>query len=150
MISPGGRHHQLIESLRAGLAEKRAVLDKTMADYQESARAVVARLQAREHEQAQGQGDQRAQQNREHHDAGDYEAVDSWMSDQWSGAPDGSPEPADTRPSPHEAVLDRIDRGELSWGDVLSGRAGDPEAAAVRSFLTDRAAEVRRLREARA
>jgi hypothetical protein len=139
----GGRHRQLVESLRAGLAEKRAVLDKTVADYQASARAVAARLQAFD-QQDETQQDQRARQNREHHDAGDYDAVDSWMSDQWRDAP----EPADTRPSPHDAVLDRIDRGELSWGDVLSGRAGDPEAAALRSFLSDRAAEVRRVREA--
>jgi hypothetical protein len=147
MISPGGRHHQLIDGLRAGMAAKRAVLDKTVAGYQESARAIVARPAAQD--QAQDtQEDQRARQNREHHDAGDYDAVDSWMSDQRRGAPD--PEPEDTRPSPHDAVLDRIDRGELSWGDVLSGRVDDPGAAAVRTFLADRAADVRLAREARA
>ncbi len=145
MISPGGRH-QLIENLRAGLAEKRAVLDKTLADYQASARAIVARSQAREQPQ-ETQEDQRARQNREHHDAGDYDAVDSWMSDQWSGAPDEQPA---SRPSPHDGVVDRIDSAELTWGDVLSGRANDPEAAAVRAFLTDRAADNRRSREARA
>jgi hypothetical protein len=151
MISSGGRHRQLIETLRAGLAEKRAVLDRTVADYQESARAVVARLQAQDQTQRdETQQDQRARQNREHHDAGDYDAVDSWMSNQWRDAPAGPPEPEDTRPSPHDAVLDRIDRGELTWGDVLSGRASDPQAAAVRSFLSDRAAEFRRVREARA
>lgn len=144
MISSGGPHQQRIEQLRARLAGKRAALDTTLAAYQESARAVVARLRAAEQEQE----DQGARQNREHHDAGDYDAVDSWMSDQWSGAPDERPE--DTRPSPHDAVLDRIDRGELSWGDVLSGRAGDPESAALRAMVDDRAAEVRRLREARA
>jgi hypothetical protein len=143
MISSGGSHRQRVESLRARLAGKRAALDKTLADYQESARAVVARLQAVDEDRE----DQRARQNREHHDAGDYDAVDSWMSDQWSGAPE---ERADTRPSPHDAVLDRIDRGELSWGDVLSGRADDPESAALRALVDDRAAEVRRLREARA
>lgn len=140
MISPGGRHHQLIEGLRAGLAEQRAVLDRTMAGYQEAARAAVARLRAGE---SKGE-DQLARQNREHHDAGDYDAVDSWMSDQWSGAPE------DTRPSQHDEVLDRIDRGELTWGDVVSGRASDPSAAALRAVLDERAAEVRGLREARA
>ena len=145
MISPGGRHQQLIDGLRAGSDGKRAVLDRTVADYQESARAIVARLR----EQAQEpEDDQRARQNREHHDAGDYDAVDSWLSDQWSGAPGTAP--ADTRQSPHDAVLDRIDRGELSWGDVLTGRVNDPEAAAVRTFLDDRAADVRRARTARA
>jgi hypothetical protein len=144
MISSGGSHQQRIEHLRARLAGKRAALDKTLAAYQESARAVVARLQAAEQERE----DQGARQNREHHDAGDYDAVDSWMSDQWSGPPEERPE--NTRPSPHDAVLDRIDRGELSWGDVLSGRAGDRESAALRALVDDRAAEVRRLREARA
>lgn len=148
MISSGGQHQQRIEHLRARLAGKRAALDKTLAAYQESARAVVARLRAAEQKQEHEQEDQGTRQNREHHDAGDYDAVDSWMSDQWSGAPEGRPE--DTRPSPHEAVLDRIDRGELSWGDVLSGRASDPESAALRALVDDRADEVRRLREARA
>ena len=144
MTSSGGPHRQRIEHLRARLAGKRAALDKTLAAYQESARSVVARLRVVEQEQE----DQGARQNREHHEAGDYDAVDSWMSDQWSGAPEGQPE--DTRPSPHDAVLDRIDRGELSWGDVLSGRVSDPESAALRALVDDRATEVRRLREARA
>lgn len=142
MISSGGSHRQRVEQLRARMAGTRAALDRTLAAYQESARAVVARLQVAEQEDE----DQRARQNREHHEAGDYEAVDSWMSDQWSGAP----APEEDRPSPHDAVLDRLDRGELSWGDVLSGRAGGPEAAALRALVDDRAAEVRRLREARA
>lgn len=152
MISSGGSHRQRIEHLRAGLAGKRATLDKTFAAYQETARAAVARLQAVEQEREQEQEDQRARQNREHHDAGDYDAVDSWMSDQWSGPPEKEPEEEfeGTRPSPHDAVLDRIDRGELSWGDVLSGRASDPESAALRALVDDRASEVRRLREARA
>ena len=144
MISSGGSHQQRVEQLRARMAGTRAALDRTLAGYQESARAVVARLQAVA--QPEEQEDQRARQNREHHDAGDYDAVDSWMSDQWSGAP----EPAAAPPSPHAAVVDRIDRGELSWGDVLSGRTSDPAAAALRALVDDRAAEVRRLREARA
>jgi len=141
MISSGGAHRQRVEQLRARMAGTRAALDRTLAGYQESARAVVARLRVPEE-----RADQGARQNREHHDAGDYDAVDSWMSDRWSGPP----EPADAVPSPHDAVLDRLDRGDLSWGDVLSGRANDPAAAALRAVADARAAEVRRLREARA
>lgn len=93
-------------------------MDRTVAEYGRWTRAVVARLSSAE----EPQPDQVPEEN---------DDVDTWMADPRGGPPS-------TPPSPHADVVDRIDRGELSWRD--------PEATAVRSFLAERVAEYRRAR----
>jgi hypothetical protein len=109
----------------------RAVLDRTLTEYRARTRAIAARLSA---------ADQPRHEPAHHEDEHDNDVVESWMAD-----PRG---PAEREESGAE-VVDRIGRGELSWDDVLSGRAGDQDSAALRAFLAERAAEIRAAREDR-
>lgn len=72
----------------------------------------------------------------------DNDLIGSWMAD-----PRGvSAEPSSGRAhdTAHDTVVGRLERGELTWGDLMGGRATDRDATVVREFLTDRITEVRR------
>lgn len=115
---------------QTGGSDWRAEVDRTVTEYRARTRAIAARLSA-----ASGQ----ARAHREEHDH-DNDVVESWMAD-----PRG---PAAREPSGTD-VVDRIGRRDLTWDDVLSGRADDRESASLRAFLAERATEIRAAREAR-
>jgi hypothetical protein len=117
---------------QTGGSDWRAVLDRMLTEYRTRTRAIAARLSA------SGQArHERAHREEQDHD---NDVVESWMAD-----PRG---PATREPSGTD-VVDRIGRGDLTWDDVLSGRAGDRESASLRAFLAERATEIRAAREAR-
>lgn len=115
----------------AGGPDWRAVLDRTLTEYRARTRAIAARLSS-----ADQARHERTQRHEEEHD---NDVVETWMAD-----PRGERARV-TGPD----VLDLLDRGDLSWDDVLSGRADDRESAALRAFMAERAAEIRAAREAR-
>lgn len=121
----------------AGGPDWRAVLDRTLTEYRARTRAIAARLSAAD--QARHERAHRQETEHDDHDDHDNDVVETWMAD-----PRGERAPV-TGPD----VLDRLDRGVLSWDDVLSGRADDRESASLRAFLAERAAEIRAAREAR-
>lgn len=127
-----------LDHIRAELATHRAAMDRTVAGYVAWTRERARTPAHQEDEPDQGHHD-------DHEESDDYDMVDSWMADPRGGA---TPRAA-TRSGPHDDVLARLDNGELTWDDVLSGRATDPDSVAVRTFLTDRIADYRRVREAR-
>lgn len=110
----------------------RAVLDRTLNEYRTRTRTIAARLSAADHARHE-------RAHRQEEPDHDNDVVETWMAD-----PRG-----ERREDSGPDVLDRLGRGELTWDDVLSGRADDRESASLRAFLAERAAEIRAAREAR-
>lgn len=108
--------------------------ERTLAEYQARTRVLAARLSTPD--VSAPAADDTAEQ--------DNDVVESWMADPRGG---GEPRHAERRsgaPNPAGAAADRIERGETTWDEVLSGRATDRDSVALRTFLQDRLADVRR------
>ncbi|GAB3428947.1 hypothetical protein [Actinophytocola sediminis] len=107
--------------------------DQTVAEYQARTRAIAARLSIPD--RTTPVADQDAEL--------DNDVVESWLADPRDGAArTGAQDPA-------SAAVDRIERGEMTWDEVLSGRATDRDSVALRTFLGDLVATIRAERQAR-
>jgi hypothetical protein len=120
--------------LRAEMAARQEVMAKVVADVQARTRAEVERLHAAEAPPPKEQ-------------AGDDECdtQESWMLNGYDSAPESR---SGTNPA-HQAVVGKLESGELTWKDVFSDATRDPDARALRGFLDARLGEFQRVRNGR-
>lgn len=133
---PMDRARPHLDRLRAEVAARQEAMAKVVADVQARTRAEVERLRAAE------QPSPRAQVA---DDDDEYDTRESWM----VGGRGSAPQPRTGANPVHQAALDKIESGELTWKDVFAGTTPDPDARALRGFLDERINEVQRMRNGR-
>jgi hypothetical protein len=119
------------DHIRAALGDYRAAVDRLVADHRARTRELAGRLHVPPEEVEPGPDD--------HPYDEDNDLVDSWMADPRASAPERRAEGG----AAHDAVVGRLERGELTWGDLMRGRATDRDATVVREFLAQRITEAR-------
>jgi hypothetical protein len=126
-----------LDRLRAEVAARQEVMAKAVAGVQARARAEAERLRAAEQPPSQPRGQEA--------DDDECDTRDSWM----VGGYNSSPAPRGGASPVHQAALDKIESGELTWKDVFSDTTRDRDARALRGFLDERINEVQRMRNGR-
>jgi hypothetical protein len=124
-----------LDRLKAELSRRRAVTDQAVADYLSNNRARFTRLRATEDPPP----DERPA------DDENYDDQESWLVSGYGSAAEPGSGGAPATSAAHGNALSRIERGELSWHDVFSGRTTDPDARELHGFLTERIAEAERM-----
>jgi hypothetical protein len=123
--------HPQLDHVRAELTEFRADVDRLVTEHRARTRELASRLHVPPEEAEPTPADNPYGE--------DNDLVGSWMADPRAGAP-----AAPSGDAAHDAVVGRLERGELTWGDLLSGRTADRDATVVREFLAHRITEARR------